>query len=380
MPKVYRAIVIGAGPAGLNAARFLQDDCLVIDKKKELGLPVQCGEGISLHALERENLEIQSDWIAANITQIKRIMPNGMHWGNKRDEPYAFVLYRDKFEKYLAGLVSCEICLDTRVAKLQRENTVWKLTTSQNKIYWADYIIGADGPLSMVARSVYGYKYRLIPGINYEVHFKQPVLMEELRMYFGNDTAPKGYGWIFPCSKYSANVGLLIKTEDKVRKYYDNFLARIVEPLYGDFSLGRQKSGALPISGFPKIVAKENTLLVGDAGAFTDPLFSGGMSLALLTGRLAAESINNGNVRQYQAEIDNLPFTGQELVKAQEIFYGFDDDTLSQLGEVLHDRSTSYINTEEGQRAFMSKSMIKMHLGNIAEFAKTWQAAKAFLW
>ncbi len=380
MPKVYRAIVIGAGPAGLNAARFLQDDCLVIDKKKELGLPVQCGEGISLHALERENLEIQSDWIAANITQIKRIMPNGMHWGNKRDEPYAFVLYRDKFEKYLAGLVSCEICLDTRVAKLQRENTVWKLTTSQNKIYWADYIIGADGPLSMVARSVYGYKYRLIPGINYEVHFKQPVLMEELRMYFGNDTAPKGYGWIFPCSKYSANVGLLIKTEDKVRKYYDNFLARIVEPLYGDFSLGRQKSGALPISGFPKIVAKENTLLVGDAGAFTDPLFSGGMSLALLTGRLAAESINNGNVRQYQAEIDNLPFTGQELLKAQEIFYGFDDDTLSQLGEVLHDRSTSYINTEEGQRAFMSKSMIKMHLGNIAEFAKTWQAAKAFLW
>ena len=380
MPKVYHAIVLGAGPAGLNAARFLQDDCLVIDKKKELGLPVQCGEGISLHALERENLEIQSDWIAANITQIKRIMPNGMHWVNKRDEPYAFVLYRDKFEKYLAGLVSCEICLDTRVVKLHRENAVWKLTTSQNKIYWADYIIGADGPLSMVARSVYGYKYRLIPGINYEVHFKQPVLMEELRMYFGNDTAPKGYGWIFPCSKYSANVGLLIKTEDKVRKYYDNFLTGIVEPLFGDFSLGRQKSGALPISGFPKIVAKENTLLVGDAGAFTDPLFSGGMSLALLTGRLAAESINNGNVRQYQAEIDNLPFTGQELLKAQEIFYGFDDDTLSQLGEVLHDRSTSYINTEEGQRAFMSKSKIKMHLGNIAEFAKTWQAAKAFLW
>jgi digeranylgeranylglycerophospholipid reductase len=380
MPKVYHAIVIGAGPAGLNAARFLQDDCLVIDKKKELGLPVQCGEGISLHALERENLDLQSDWIATNITQIKRIMPNGMHWGNKRDEPYAFVLYRDKFEKYLAGLVSCEICLDTRVVKLQRENAVWKLTTSQNKIYWADYIIGADGPLSMVARSVYGYKYRLIPGINYEVHFKQPVLMEELRMYFGNDIAPKGYGWIFPCSEYSVNVGLLIKTEDKVRKYYDNFLTRIVEPLYGDFNLGRQKSGALPISGFPKIVAKENTFLVGDAGAFTDPIFSGGMSLALLTGRLAAESINNGNVRQYQAEIDNLPFTGQELLKAQEIFYGFDDATLSQLGEVLHDKSTSYINTEEGQRAVMSKSKIKKHLRNIAEFAKTWQAAKAFLW
>jgi len=380
MPKAYHAIVLGAGPAGLNAARFLQNDCLVIDKKKEIGVPVQCGEGISLYALERENLAIQSDWIAANITQIKRIMPNGMHWGNKRDKPYAFVLYRDKFEQYLADLVSCEICLDTRVVNLHRENALWKLTTSQNKIYWADYIIGADGPRSMVARTVFDYKCRLIPGINYEVHFKQPVLMEELRMYFGNDIAPRGYGWIFPCSEYSANIGLLVKTKDKVRKYYDRFLSRIVKPLYGDFSLGQQKSGTLPISGFPKAVAKENALLAGDAGAFTDPIFSGGMSLALLTGRLAAESINTGNARQYQESIESLPFTGPELLKAQEIFYGFDDETLNQLGEVLHDRSTSYLDTEEGQRVFMSKPRIKEHMGGIAEFAKTWQKAKTFLW
>ena len=380
MTKIYDTIIIGAGPAGLNTARFLQGDCLILDKKRELGLPVQCGEGISIHALERENLTIQPEWVLARIRQIKRIMPNGRYWGNKRETPYALVLNKAVFEKHLAGLVAAEIRLNSRVVELKRENDYWTVTTANKDRYRAKYLVGADGPSSQVAKAGFNYSYTRVAGINFEVGFRKPVAMDELQMFFGTQIAPRGYGWIFPYSDHTANVGLLIKSQGKVREFYHRFLETIVKPLYGEYQLGQEKSGVMTISGFPDRVAKDNALLVGDAGAFTDPIFSGGISLALLTGRLAAESINTAHCDRYQESIDNLPFTGASLVRAQEIFYSFDDETLNQLGEALHGKSTRYITTDAGKKTFMAKPEIRKHLPEIAEFAEIWRVAKEYLW
>ena len=380
MTRVYDTIIIGAGPAGLNAARFLQGDCLILDKKQELGLPVQCGEGISIHALERENITIRPEWVLAYIRQIKRIMPNGRYWGNRRETPYALVLDKASFEKNLAGLVAADIRLNSPVVELKRENDCWTVTTSNKDRYCARYLVGADGPSSRVAKTVFNYTYTRVAGINHEIAFKAPVVMDELQMFFGTQIAPRGYGWIFPYSDHSANIGLLIKSPGKVGEFYRRFLETIVKPLYGEYQMGKEKSGVMPVNGFPGRVAKDNAFLVGDAGAFTDPIFSGGISLALLTGRLAAESINTDRCEQYQDAIGNLPFTGASLVRAQKIFYSFDDETLNQLGELLHGKNTSYITTDEGKKTFMAIPKLRERLAEIAEFAGTWRAAREYLW
>jgi flavin-dependent dehydrogenase len=266
------------------------------------------------------------------------------------------------------------------VVDIRKEKDLWKITTSGNDTYSAKYIVGADGPSSLTARTVFGYAHTLIPGINYEVTLERPVVEDELRMYFGEALAPKGYGWIFPYSARTANIGLLTKAGGKVRDYYHHFLEDTVRPLYGNYRLGKQKSGGMPVNGFPESVVRDNAFLVGDAGAFTDPIFSGGIGLALLTGRLAADSINSDRPHHYQASIDALPFTGKDLSEAQKIFYGFDDRTLNQIGDALHGKSTSYINTAEGRGAFMSKPEIQKHLKDVTEFTGTWQAAKSYLW
>ena len=150
MKKIYNTIIIGAGLAGLNAARFLQEDTLILDRKKEIGLPIRCAEGISLYALQRENIEVQNNWISTETRQVKRIMPNGSVLGEKHSDPFAFVIKKDKFEKYLASLVKSEIIFEEKAIAFEQKNNIWEVKTAQGNSYFCKYIVGADGPLSVV--------------------------------------------------------------------------------------------------------------------------------------------------------------------------------------------------------------------------------------
>ena len=380
MIKTYQTIVIGAGPAGLNAARFLAEKALILDKKPKIGLPVHCGEGISTDALKREEIAVKDKWIATYIRHIKRIMPNGRYIGERRDDPYAVVLKRDVFERHLAAQTPSEIRLNTRVVRIERENNMFRVQTDKGELFYSTYLIGADGPNSLVARQVFGLTPSLIPAVNYTAVFEKSVPNDALQMYFGHEIAPFGYGWLFPTSTHSANVGLLIKHKGRVRDYFHAFLRTVVKPLFGTFALKENKSGVLPAGGFYPEVLKENAFLTGDAGAFTDPIFEGGINMALYTGRLAAQSINSGNPMEYQSRINRLPFTGQDLVNAQKLFYSLDDDTLNALGDVLHANGTSHLSTQEGQAAFASKPDLMRNRIAIAQFAQIWQSAKPYIW
>ncbi len=380
MTNTFNTIIIGAGPAGLNAARHLEQNTLVLDRKKQIGLPVRCGEGISVDLLEKEKLTPQPVWIKNRIKQVKRIMPNGKHISEKRKDPISFVLDRQGFEEYLAGLVSWDIRLNMHVTSIKREDELWKVETSSGDSFYGKYLVGADGPASLVARKVFNTRHNLIPSLNYEVTLEKVLPQDELHMYFGEQVAPKGYGWIFPTSEKTANIGLLMKEKGSVRDRFKCFLKNTVKPKYGNYTLEKNKSGVLPTNGFMETVMKDDAFLTGDSGSFTDPIFEGGINMALLTGRLAATAINENKPSIYQDSIDALPFTGAELKKAQESFYSLDDETFNELADVLEGKSTSFLGTEQGQKMFQSKQRLMQKKNEIFYFFKTWQAAKAYLW
>ena len=332
----YNTIIVGAGIAGLNAARVLNESTLIIDKKKEIGYPVQCGEGISVAALEREEIPIRSAWVQSYIHHIKRIMPNGKYIGTRHNKPYALVLDRPKFETNLANAVSWEIRTDTNVTSIARQNHQWVVKTKAGDVFRANFLIGADGPTSMVAKTVFGVSHYLVPGINHEIQFENEIPTDELQMYFGNHIAPLGYGWLFPTSTTTANVGMTQKTKGNIKASFTSFLDMIVRPAFGNFTLGRNKSGVIPVNGFALENPRENVFLIGDAGSFTDPIFEGGMNMALYTGHLAADSINR--------------------------------------------KDPSFLNTPEGQKAFQSHPTLIKNKKDILTFARIWQAAKPYIW
>ncbi|RKY95407.1 MAG: NAD(P)/FAD-dependent oxidoreductase, partial [Ignavibacteriae bacterium] len=71
MKSEYDIIVVGAGPAGSMAARFAAEkgvSVLMLEKDRDVGYPVRCGEAISKAGVE-EFIEPDERWIRAHITK-----------------------------------------------------------------------------------------------------------------------------------------------------------------------------------------------------------------------------------------------------------------------------------------------------------------------
>ena len=79
MKNSYDVIVIGAGPTGTTAARYAAEhgaSVLVLEKDRDVGYPVRCGEAVS-HDGVIQFIDPDPRWIAATVTKFRLVAPNG---------------------------------------------------------------------------------------------------------------------------------------------------------------------------------------------------------------------------------------------------------------------------------------------------------------
>ena len=126
-------------------------------------------------------------------------------------------------------------------------------------------------------------KWKKDLGIAMEV-FVNDLDVREPRIYLG--VVNIGYGWIFP-NRNKAIVGLggLIKKENFIEKFR-SFVSK-----FGLKSLREIKGHLVPYGNFIEKPVFGNTLLVGDAAGFANPLTGEGIFYAHKSGELAARSI-----------------------------------------------------------------------------------------
>ena len=78
MNNYYDIIVVGAGPAGSIAAKNAASQgasVLMLEKDRDVGYPVRCGEAVSLAGLE-EFVKPDPRWIAVEIDKFSFIAPD----------------------------------------------------------------------------------------------------------------------------------------------------------------------------------------------------------------------------------------------------------------------------------------------------------------
>lgn len=314
-------LIIGAGPAGSMAAKFAAKtgaSVILLEKRKEVGCPVQCAEYVPWQITQRINLP--NNVIAQRIDFMQIYMPDGEV---RETQDKGFMIYRHLFDQHLskgAVLGGAKLFLQAKALDY-KDGVVWIRQQKQEWGIKTKVIIGADGPYSTVGKWIGQKTTRFIYGVQYQMRLS--CKMSSTKVYFKKDI-PGGYGWVFPKGKI-ANIGLGVDLKFKVNPIQT--LNTFVEYLRKEGIIEGEKigitGGVIPVGGLLPKIRHQNIILVGDAGGMAHPITGAGILNAVLCGKIAGEAAglavledNLDRLEEYEEECQTI--LGEALSRAKQ--------------------------------------------------------------
>ena len=352
----FDCIVVGGGPAGTTFAQVASRgglSVLVLEKDRDIGMPVRCGEAISDKGL-RYFHDPDPRWIQSTIDRIKLTAPNGTEIEFDLNDK-GYILDRRIFDYDLAHMAAQEGAMIVTKAYVNgliiKNETVCGVKgnylNSPFEIQ-AKIVIGADGVESRVGR--WG-------GLRTQVKLKDmesgiqktvsgiEVQSNKFEFYLSRKWAPGGYLWVFPKGNRSANIGLAIsgyyaKEGKSAQKFLDEFL----QWKYPECSVLTTVVGGIPVDKTLKCMVGDGLMLVGDAAHTVNPMTGGGISSGMMSGMAAAETaiellqkkkeLTKANLHSYEKKWRKLRGKKHEkYYRIKEAIFRFDDDDLNRIAD-----------------------------------------------
>lgn len=316
MSTTHDVVIAGAGPGGSSAAHYLARSglrVLLLDKA-DFPRDKTCGDGLTPRAVGMlHELGLLDDMLRAGrrIDRVEVVAPSG----RSTSAPIRADGSRDHYTLIVPRLTLDHGLRDRAVASGAafegRTHVVGVQADAEGVIVRAE----RDGrPVSVRARMAVvatGANLKLLRAMG--LVRKTPPMMLATRAYFEGlrglgqpmqirfDGVPMpGYGWVFPLSDSSANVGAGYFTTgwawrrpDTSRAAFDAF---VQHPPVRALLEGARPAG--PIRGYPIRVDfttaptfGERVLLLGEAAGLVNPMTGEGIDYALESGKLAAEHL-----------------------------------------------------------------------------------------
>jgi len=275
----YDVVIIGAGPAGLQAAKILAKSgkkIIVFEKNKIVGDKV-CAGGLT-------NKDFQFG-IPKEITdkQFKKIL---LHTDQqsleiKRDTPLIYTINRKKLGKWQlqeAKDAGAKIALNTPVKQIKDHSVVLE----KYEIGF-DHLIEADGASSLLRKSLGIKTDELLVTLQYIIKNS----MNGLEIYLAPSRFGMTYVWIFPHSKTtSIGSGIDVGRTISIDKLRTELLSWCEEK---NIDISKAKFESAPIIYDYEGNEFNNKYLIGDAGGFTSGLTGEGIYSAMLSGEEIAK-------------------------------------------------------------------------------------------
>ena len=288
--------VVGAGPAGATAALVLARAGVGVTLLDRSPLPRSktCGGGVVARALAAlpPGVEIPVERRLGRVES--RFLDTGVAVTVERETTLVHMAMRATLDLALAEAAraaGATLAAPRAVERIGLAADHVQLDTSSGPLR-ARFLIGADGATGTVARAA-GWTEPLasVPALEAEVEVPPRVLARFAdRARFDLGVPVGGYGWIFPKADH-LSIGVGVFTRGGARGRLRDELARYVHAAgLGDASTLRVRGAPIPVRP-RRAAARGRVLLAGDAAGVADPLTGEGISLAILSGRLAAESL-----------------------------------------------------------------------------------------
>lgn len=289
MHTTVDVLVIGLGPAGgaaaLAAARAGLN-VLAVERKKEIGVPVQCAEFIPLPLgkyARGDGVFIQ------RITGMQSILPSRttMH-----SEFPGLMVDRAAFDQALAAQAQqagAKLQLNSSLAALDGAVSQALVQTPQGELEVAyRVLIAADGPHSNVARALGLHALETVHTRQYTVPLNVPCHDTDIWL---SDDYPGGYAWLFPKGN-QANLGLGMdkRWAADIKQPLDALHHQLIEAGMVGSEIISYTGGAIPVGGLRQRLTVGNVLFTGDAAGLTHPITGAGIAAAVASGECAGEA------------------------------------------------------------------------------------------
>ena len=363
MKNSYDIVVVGAGPAGSMAARYaasLGVSVLMLEKDRDVGYPVRCGEAVSKAGIE-EFIKSDPKFIASTITNFAFVSPNGTEVNLPLPEP-GYILERRIFDYELAKSAAAEgavILTRAYVNGLIIEDDIvkgvkYEYEGTQHQVH-AKVVIAADGVESRVGRWA---------GLKTYVDFRDMecctqitasninVKSDTCYFYFGQEYAPQGYFWVFPKGERIANIGLGVSGMVGRKRSAKSFLDNFMEKNYPEAPVLTRIAGGVPSVVTLDKISAPGIILVGDAARQVNPLSGGGIASGMIGGsiggRIAGESVLNDKP-QHLLTYDKA--WHDRLGKRHEVFDSIKNGIYNFSDEKFNNIARSIVKIPENERS-----------------------------
>ncbi len=248
-------VVIGAGPAGLAAAKEAGAE-LVLEEHEEIGRPVTCAGLISKSGIDK--LGVYDKRYVLNRIR-------GAHFHSAREGftvrakgTKAYSVDRTEFDQRLAEGI--EVKTGCRVEKIGEDGRVEYKEKGRLKRVKADAVILACGPNIGLLKQI-GAEYPregMLKCAQYELEGRMEEDMVELHL--GKETAPNFFAWKIPAGD-KVRIGVGVRAKEPAVLYLKRFIEK--ERIKGEI-IGKG-GGIVPIKGPLERTVYGKVLLCGDA-------------------------------------------------------------------------------------------------------------------
>jgi digeranylgeranylglycerophospholipid reductase len=300
--KKFDVVIIGAGIAGINVARYLGNlklkVCLIDSQEDILKQPFYTlGSFIDL-----EKYNLSNNCIASKVT---KCLFHSDHISISK-KGTAYILDKEIVHKEIIAQFGKNVVIQsgTTIQDFQQseDGDIKAVIDTSKKKYYGSIFVDASGIAGVLTKKVglQDSKIQFAKGVEYNVEYLDN--QENAHLFIGPKISG-GYAWIFPLANKRAIFGF--------GSFHNNKLKNIEEILDSLFNQkpfyelvkrdsNKMQGGILPITSVKNKLVHKNVLAIGDSVSQVNPLVGEGYRFLIDTGHIAApvikKAINTNNM------------------------------------------------------------------------------------
>lgn len=290
-------LVIGLGPAGgaaAAAAAKLGLRVAAIERKREIGVPVQCAEFIPLPLARHA----QAPRVRAQcVTGMNSELPSGA----VTSTPFqGLMVDRAAFDRslaYDAQRAGAALHVDTHLEQLHAADST-AIVRGRREAAAIRYrvLVAADGPHSTVANLL---RLPALVTVNTRQYTVSLIRRSAETDIWLSARYPGGYAWLFPKGGHAnLGVGMDPRCDSDMKTPLDALHRRLASEGRVGRTIILRTGGAIPVGGLRDRLVCGNVVFAGDAAGLTHPITGAGIAAAVISGEragVAAHALASGD-------------------------------------------------------------------------------------